>query len=158
MQYSPYLVALILVLAIVPAMTVAVIVWLRIETLRGDWRIAQREAKSSVLEQQALKEQIAGLDARFLSVVQDANRATLKVAGLEESFTYLSNKLNARERQEQLVKRRKEREALDHILPGTNDDEPENVGADVVPLFPPQQQPSSIAPQTASNRPFGRLK
>lgn len=128
-------------LAIIPALIVAVVTMLRIESLRVSNVTMKHEVDTAKADVQALRATVTDLAAQqqkdFKKVADldaDIHNTRCKTLNLEESLQSLSNKLNSRERVERRNLQRKEeeeKEAVDDVLknpiPGTEQQ--------ILPLF-----------------------
>lgn len=120
---SVLLIVLLAVLSIIPALIVAVILWLRNEAIRGDiltctlrTETSSREVNHLLSEYQSLKMAIQDAEISSHSVKQ-------KMVSIEESFVNLNNKWVSRERAEKATMKREEKEKAREIevdeIPGT---------------------------------------
>ena len=128
-------------LAIIPALIVAVVTMLRIESLRVSNVTMKHEVDTAKADVQVLRATVTDLAAQqqkdFKKVADldaDIHNTRCKTLNLEESLQSLSNKLNSRERVERRNLQRKEeeeKEAVDDVLknpiPGTEQQ--------ILPLF-----------------------
>lgn len=117
------LIVLLAVLSIIPALIVAVILWLRNEAIRGDvltctlrTETSSREVNHLLSEYQSLKMAIQDAEISSHSVKQ-------KMISIEESFVNLNNKWVSRERAEKATIKREEKDKAREIevdeIPGT---------------------------------------
>jgi chromosome segregation ATPase len=153
MQLTAYSLVFFGLLAVIPALVVAVIVTLRIESvrvtivtinhgltnLRADFERSKNDSISLLGEFDKIQRKLADLDA-------DLHGQRLKCVNLEESISSVSNKMNSRERIERKNQRREEEEEKQTAeIPGTEQQ--------VIPLFPPSNAGATYKQQ----RKFGQM-
>lgn len=117
MSISPLWLVLFSLVAIIPALIVAVVFLVRFEALRGDTTTHRVEVDAAIKSLHTSEERINEAIERSLTALQLSR-------SLEESFTRLNNKWVSRERAEKAAetKARKQREAEEEdeeYIPGT---------------------------------------
>lgn len=136
MQFTAQTVVLIGLLAVIPALIVAVVLFLRVEAFARRFDALDMRFHG-----------IEALEKLQLELRQDCEANKAKILNLDESFVNLSNKWNARSRTEAARVRREEKELQepeDTEIPGTEQQ--------VLPLPPLQPQPEAPKQQ---RRKFG---
>lgn len=132
--------------SILPALIVGVVLFLRLEAIRGDANTAEhrialqtKDYQAIINQHQALLEKIAAVEVNSHAVIQ---RAT----NLEESFVNLTNKWNSRERAERQAEKRRRKEEEEEVVT-----QPEGM-----PLIPgTEQQTLPFMPPVAQSIPNG---
>jgi len=150
-----YLVLFVL-LSIIPALTVAVILYLRQEGVKGDVTTAVYKVDCMVRDYDAVLKEHQSITNQITTLSGELHASRAKVISLEESFVNLSNKWNSRLRAERAEeshrKRREEKEeeaGVPEGIPGTEQME--------IP-FDPNYPPPVTTPQIKKNeRRFGQL-
>jgi hypothetical protein len=113
---------ILLLITVIPAGIALTIALLRSETIRGDARAAARELQDVKLEYVRISAQFTEYTDRLSSLSAGSHAAGLRMTGIEESLTSVSNKLSSRERADRLAQRRinREEEMDDAVdIPGT---------------------------------------
>lgn len=128
MDFSAQTVVLIGLLAVIPALIVAVVLFLRVEGFARRFDALDMRFHG-----------IEALEKLQLELRQDCESNKAKILNLDESFVNLSNKWNARARSETLKSRREEKELQEQDeteIPGTEQQILQ------LPNLPPAPEPS----------------
>lgn len=156
MTQSTQTIVLFALLAIIPALIVAVVIFLRQEAQRGDVKECERKLLHFISDISSKINLVKELENKVVVADSESQGIRLRMTNFEESFTALSNKWNSRERAERqaekkATKRKEEdEEDLDGFqeIPGTKQQ--------TLPFFPLQQQQPNQAPP-AKKRDFGMM-
>jgi hypothetical protein len=157
MQIGVFLIVLLAVSSMIPALTVAVILFLRQEALRGDINevrhqstLVNADVKNVLSLIGDLSTHSSDIDLKMATLSGELHAIPLKMANIEESFVALSNKWNSRERFERAEEKRRRREEEDkgESIPGTEQQ--------MLP-FPLPPQPPAPAQHQKPERKFGSL-
>lgn len=108
-----------LLISIVPAGIALTVSLLRIETIRGDARAVVRDLQDMRMEYARIIAQFTQYTDQLSTLSSGVHAAGLRMTGLDESLTSLSNKWNSRERADRQATKRQQREEDDEEIPGT---------------------------------------
>jgi Mg-chelatase subunit ChlI len=147
MSISPLWLVLFILVAIIPALVVAVVLSTRFEALRGDTTVHRVEVDAAIRANTTNDERVNEAIERSLTALQLSR-------SLEESFTRLNNKLIARERSEKAAatrQRKQEQEDEEDVsfIPGTEQM--------TLPFPMPPQEGGENAAIVKSRRKFGSI-
>lgn len=145
------LLLLTIVVSVIPSLTVAVVLYLRQEAMRGDVLDARRLSEAVAADTKRLREELHLVEVAAHEADVAAHDVRLKQSAVEESFVNLANKINSRDR---ALAERERREAKKSELEATAGDAPPAQGDAPPLLFPPPLQPTADVPR----RKFGALK
>lgn len=152
MSVAWYWLVIFTMISFLPALTVAVLLFLRIEALRGDVNDARQKVSLTFTEYQQITQQYKSIQDKIADAQTNVHAVEVRAVQIEESFTALSNKWNSRERAERTAERRKRKEEEKAM---------ENDTA-VVPEIPGTEQqfipfPDQSVPQQTKKRKFGDM-
>lgn len=156
MSIHPLWLALFILCAIIPALIVAVVFIVRFESLKGDVTTSNLLVDNEI---KAFALQLDGINTKSklsMEALEAAQKVSMKLVNLEESFVALTNKWNSRERAERQAEKRaqkrKEEEGEEEI-PGTVQESMS------IPLFDDEELPQQPEGKriVKSDRPFGSL-
>jgi len=99
-----------MVVAIIPALIVAVVLFLRQEAMREDVREVRALTGNNSSTENATRLRLDSVECAAHEASVSAHDLSLKMASVEESFIALSNKWNSREREFRNAARREEKE------------------------------------------------
>jgi ABC-type uncharacterized transport system fused permease/ATPase subunit len=153
MQQSTVILVIYSLIAIIPALIVAVVLFLRQEAMRGDMITRAHRVDLVAQDYNNILSQFAAYTNRLAALDADVNGQKQRSVNLEESLQNLSQKWSSRERAEKMADRR--REERDVTAAAEHDGEPfvDIPGTIQQTLqFVPQQQP----PPPQSTRPVIR--
>jgi hypothetical protein len=153
----PIWLVLFALVAIIPALVVAVYFVSRFEALKGDVVKLTLEIGAQLKGFEQRLENISTGAKTAREAYETADKAAVKLINLEESFAALSNKWNARERAERNAERkranREEEEVEEYgppVIPGTEQQ--------TLPLMPPlPAQPGNGKTVVKPTRSFGQI-
>lgn len=147
MQTTPYFIVFFGLLAIIPALIVAVIALLKIEALKISFVTIRHDVDGSRSDVASMRNTVIGIVSgqdgilkRISEVNADIHNVQLKFVNVDESLNSLSNKLNSRERVDRKNRREEKEEeraaaaSLSTEIPG------EIPGTEQQSLFPFPQQ------------------
>jgi len=92
--------------AILPALTVAVVLFLRIEGIRGDAHTTEHKIALQSKDYQSIITQHQTILDKIADVAGEGHAQRVRAINLEESLVALSNKWNSRERADKLAEKR----------------------------------------------------
>lgn len=140
--------------AILPALVAGVVLFLRLEAIRGDAHTAEhkialqtKDYQAIIMQHQSLLDKVAVVEVGLHALTQRANN-------IDESFVSLSNKWNSRERAEKLAEKRRRKEEESEVTSQVPEPYPIPGTEQTTLPFYPQQQP--VTPPI-KRRKFGEM-
>ena len=113
MLISPLLIITFAMAAIIPALVVAVVLFLRLEAFRGDIITCNHKMDTATLTLNELSHDRSNDKISITELSGNVHGLRLMVKNLEESFVSLTNKWTSRDRVEKAAVKRKEKEEYD---------------------------------------------
>lgn len=108
-----------LLIAVIPALIVAVVTMLRIETIRGDAKAASKSMEQMIESYSRIVSQFGEINDRLSTQSAGLHETGLRIVNLDESIKSINNKLSSRDRADRESLKRKEKEEGDVEIPGT---------------------------------------
>lgn len=135
--------------SVLPALIVGVVLFLRLEAIRGDANTAEHRIALQTKDYQAIINQHQSLLDKIAVVEVNSHAVLQRATNLEESFVNLSNKWNSRERAEKQAEKRRRKEDEGEVA----------IQPEVVPLIPgTEQQTLPFLPPVAQSVPQGNKR
>lgn len=154
MDMNAYLIVIFALCSIIPALIVAVVLFLRQETVRGDVNSAAQKVSLVFSEYQQITSQFKSVLDKIALVETSLHALSQRANSIDESFVALSNKWNSRERAERLAEKRRRKEEEDIPENEQPDQFNEIPGTKQQLLFPIDQSQNQTARQQRKRK-FG---
>lgn len=116
MLISPLLIITFAMAAIIPALVVAVVLFLRLEAFRGDIITCNHKMDTAALTLNELSHDRSNDKISITELSGNVHGLRLMVKNLEESFVSLTNKWTSRDRVEKAAAKRKEKEEVEESV------------------------------------------
>jgi uncharacterized protein YoxC len=119
MVINAAVIVFVVILSIIPALVVAVVLYLRQETVQGDVERMKIKVDTMYRDTNNLLSEYQSLTNKIIENQSETHGLKLRIENVDESFTSLSNKWSSRERTERKERKQEKIDVEETEIPGT---------------------------------------